>query len=142
MKDYWKERVAIEGECWIWQLCIGKNGYGFCKGSTAHKRSYEDHVGPVPKGSVLRHTCDNKACCNPDHLVIGSQRDNYYDMSEEKRSELHRKAGNTLSAKIESGEIMIDLNRLKEISRKGGLANAGKPKSLSHRQAISKACSK
>jgi hypothetical protein len=139
MKDYWKTRVIISNECWIWQLCIGKNGYGFCKGSTAHKRSYEDHIGDVPNGLVLRHTCNNKSCCNPAHLVLGSQRDNYFDMNEAKRKELHYKAGKTLSNKIKNGEIIPDTSHLKIIASKGGRANAGIPKSKSHREAISKA---
>ena len=63
-------------------------------------------------------------------------------MSEEKRKDLHRKAGETLSSKVKNGEISVDVDRLREIGAKGGRANAGRPKSESHKQALSKSLSK
>jgi hypothetical protein len=41
---------------------------------------YELHRGPIPRGSIACHTCDNRLCCNPDHIFIGSQADNLRDM--------------------------------------------------------------
>ncbi len=121
-------------------MCVGKNGYGFCKGSTAHKRSYEDHVGPVPTGFVLRHTCENKRCCNPEHLIIGTQRDNYYDMSEEKRKEMHKKAGETYSKRVASGEITYSDEQIEQRRRAGALSRpslVGRKKSEEHKKALS-----
>ena len=34
---------------------------------------------PVPPGMVVRHTCDNHRCCNPNHLLIGTQKRNMED---------------------------------------------------------------
>ncbi len=45
----------------------------------AHRAAYEDAFGPIPAGLVVRHTCDNKRCINPEHLVVGTQRDNIQD---------------------------------------------------------------
>lgn len=45
----------------------------------AHRVAYEHKHGPIPKGRVLMHLCDNPACCNPDHLTLGTQRDNIHD---------------------------------------------------------------
>lgn len=42
--------------------------------------SYEIHIGPVPEGLNVLHTCDNKPCINPDHLVVGTTQDNIDDM--------------------------------------------------------------
>ena len=137
MKPYWKERVIVQDGCWLWQMCIGKNGYGFCKGSTAHKRSYEDHVGPVPTGAVLRHTCENKSCCNPEHLLLGTQRDNYYDMGEEKRKQLHQKAGDTLRGRV-LALTPEQIEQKRSAGRKGGEANQKKKKSDAHKEAISR----
>lgn len=45
----------------------------------AHRLVYTMSHGPIPEGMVVRHTCDNPACENPNHLIIGTQRDNIQD---------------------------------------------------------------
>ncbi len=78
--------------CWLWfGSSCSKSGYGtFCanreRSSTnrvkyAHRFAYEAFVGPIPSGRrhVVRHTCDNPACVNPDHLQLGSQQQNIED---------------------------------------------------------------
>ena len=42
--------------------------------------------GPIANGAVIRHTCDNARCINPDHLVPGTQADNVNDMMDRNRS--------------------------------------------------------
>jgi len=58
--------------CWEW---IGKrrpDGYGSLRvlgrDTRTHRFSYETFVGPIPKGLVIDHLCENKACARPDHL--------------------------------------------------------------------------
>lgn len=41
---------------------------------------YTVHHGPIPHGFVIRHTCDNRLCINPEHLILGTQLDNIKDM--------------------------------------------------------------
>ena len=68
------------------------NGYGkvrYCGESRlAHRVTYAVHHG-IPLGQlngvVIRHTCDNPPCCEPDHLVAGTQADNMRDKSERGR---------------------------------------------------------
>lgn len=75
---------------------------GVKRSYTAHRLSYLLHVGEIPNGQVVRHMCTNKGCCNPDHLTLGTQSDNYYDIPEELRKELHRKSGETNKKRIHS----------------------------------------
>lgn len=45
----------------------------------AHRVAYKHKHGPIPKGMVVMHLCDRPACCNPDHLVLGDQKENTHD---------------------------------------------------------------
>lgn len=58
-------------------------GYGYLhvnrKFKYLHRHVWEQHNGPIPSGMVIRHTCDNPACYNIDHLEIGTQQDNMRD---------------------------------------------------------------
>jgi len=51
----------------------------FGKHIKAHRMSYLIHVGDIPAGKVVMHSCDNPSCVNPDHLSVGSYSDNIQD---------------------------------------------------------------
>jgi hypothetical protein len=71
-------------ECWEWTRAKSK-GYGNLstgggKYRPAHIVAWELANGRKrPPGMVIRHSCDNRACCNPAHLLLGTQRDNMQD---------------------------------------------------------------
>lgn len=70
--------------CWIFEGCLNAKGYGdFCISGNehrlAHRVSYEIFKGPIPKGAFVLHSCDIPSCVNPDHLRVGTQRDNMQD---------------------------------------------------------------
>lgn len=71
-----------ESGCWVWKKVL-RNGYGlFYKGKkneSAHRVSYRVFKGPIPDGLILRHTCDNPSCINPDHLIPGTMKENAHD---------------------------------------------------------------
>jgi len=65
-------------------------GYGQCRDRyvmrKAHHIAFEHSGKVVPTGMLLRHTCDNRACINPTHLLIGTHDDNMKDMVKRGRS--------------------------------------------------------
>ncbi|MGZ7242403.1 HNH endonuclease signature motif containing protein, partial [Streptococcus pyogenes] len=79
---------ATPGRCWMWRDAKTADGYGqFSLGNResqtkhrAHVVAYWVFVGPVPKGMLVCHSCDRRACCNPEHLFLGSHQDNMDDM--------------------------------------------------------------
>lgn len=84
-------------ECWPWLMQSKLAGYGFiARGNRqgkilAHRAAWESVNGPIPKGegahgTVVMHTCDNRLCCNPAHLRLGTQADNVRDMREKGRN--------------------------------------------------------
>jgi hypothetical protein len=82
--------VAVSG-CWEWQRCRrGPYGSVHAGGSAkklvqAHRASYELFVGPVPPGLKVLHRCDNASCVNPDHLFLGTNKNNSEDMVQKGR---------------------------------------------------------
>lgn len=81
-----KSQVLVtENGCWEWQGFRHKKGYGDmsyrCKNWRVHRLAYHLFHGPIPKGMVICHTCDNRPCCNPLHLFLGTFDINNKDMA-------------------------------------------------------------
>ena len=74
---FWKHVDKQEG-CWLWTGGCPK-GYGQFSSATvtkvAHRVSYEFLVGEIPEGMHLHHTCHQKLCVNPAHLVLTTPSD-------------------------------------------------------------------
>lgn len=78
-------------DCWPWLASKMEMGHGHIwirKGvfRAAHRVSWEVNRGPIPDGLHVLHSCDNPPCVNPDHLRLGTNRDNIRDKVERGRS--------------------------------------------------------
>lgn len=100
---FW-EKVAkrSEDECWNLNAGLNTDGYGafqlYIDGGirtrTAHKVAYWLTTGiwskvglkNNPDTIVLRHSCNNRKCCNPKHILVGTQLNNIQDMNTQGRN--------------------------------------------------------
>lgn len=83
-------RVDEESGCWLWFKASFRHGYGAIgwnyKTLKAHRLSYQLHRGPIPEGALVCHKCDTPACVNPEHLFLGSPKDNCQDRNAKGRN--------------------------------------------------------
>jgi hypothetical protein len=73
-----------ESGCWIWTRGLTHNGYGAFlvkrnPHARAHRWAWMLFRGPIPIGLFVLHKCDVRRCVNPDHLFLGTARDNTTD---------------------------------------------------------------
>ncbi|MBI2512412.1 MAG: HNH endonuclease [Opitutae bacterium] len=89
-KRFWNQIEKTE-DCWLWIGAKTKAGYGVMYGAAhkptiyAHRASFELHNGPIEKGKMICHKCDNPGCVNPDHFFLGTHLDNTRDMDKKGR---------------------------------------------------------
>jgi hypothetical protein len=93
-------------DCWEWQGGKNNIGYGMMRDDlkmrTTHRVSYEEHKGPIPAGLCVMHSCDNPICCNPDHLSLGTHKQNTQDMMSKGRAKpfgQHKPGGGGMKGK-------------------------------------------
>ncbi len=75
-------------QCWEYQGRRESTGYGKRFGMLAHRIAYlywHPTTGEIDQDYEVRHTCDNRPCCNPHHLLLGTRQDNVNDMCDRGR---------------------------------------------------------
>ncbi len=105
-------------ECWIWHGGLFSNGYGQFRWGRrkvkAHRFIWQLLFGPIPQGKIICHTCDNPKCVNPNHLFLGTHKDNTQDMLKKGRagdggSKTKRETGISRGANNPAAKIKPDI---------------------------------
>ncbi len=116
--------------CWIWLAGFNpSNGYGrFYTGPNkcvyAHKFSFQTFKGSIPRGHMLRHTCDVKLCVNPDHIITGTAVDNAQDAVERG---LYKIGKDHWAARLSESDVLFIFNSKtpnKQLALQFGVARA------------------
>lgn len=74
--------------CWLWLAAKSRIGYGAFQAlgeSKAHRVSFKLFNGEIPEGMSVLHKCDVRNCVNPEHLFLGTQKDNMQDCARKGR---------------------------------------------------------
>jgi HNH endonuclease len=99
--------------CWVTRQQKDKDGYGEVHIGRVHWRThrlfYTHYNGDIPKGMLIRHSCDNPPCVNPGHLLCGSAQDNVDDMMARNRN-VNREGEANTRAKLTDADVLKILN--------------------------------
>jgi hypothetical protein len=83
LKYILSKTITTESGCMEWQNNCYPNGYGrltfLGKPQSVHRVIWKILKGGIPKGLRVLHKCDNRPCCNPEHLFLGTHQDNMDD---------------------------------------------------------------
>ncbi len=82
VKRFMEKVNKIENGCWLWTAYRMKNGYGLfrtpARNELAHRVAYRLFKGVLSTCDVM-HSCDTPACVNPEHLSLGTRKENMQD---------------------------------------------------------------
>lgn len=118
--------------CWLWTKFVDKDEYGFIRNNgvrmRAHRFSYQYHKGNIPSGMVVCHKCDNPSCVNPEHLFIGTKKDNTQDMLNKGRNGLTgargESNGNTKLKELDIIDIIKSSKSYKKLAEIYGVGSS------------------
>ena len=103
-------KVRVGDECWEWTGATNE-GYGQISVNNrpcrVHRLMAEHVFGPIPKGMLVCHSCDNRLCVNPAHLWLGTKSQNFKDMWAKGRGNPGRPRGSLIwTAKLTPADVI------------------------------------
>lgn len=130
-ESFWSKVQSQEShECWDWTGSVFQaTGYGqFASGrryglsSNASRAAWMLAHGPIPSGLYVCHKCDNKLCCNPEHLFLGTQQDNMDDLVAKGRQCKGESHGKSRLTQTQVEEILKDSRKGKAVAKEYGIS--------------------
>ena len=128
MQRLWRHVAKSDG-CWEWQGYRNRKGYGVIGDPTqlAHRVVWRATRGEIPEGLCVCHRCDNPACCNPEHLFLGTNTDNMLDREQKGRWVPRIRGEGNVSAKLTEAQVRAihaDTRNQYEIAAAYGVAQS------------------
>ena len=82
LRSFEQRREVTEDGCWLWTGWRNHDGYGVYystdRTTFVHRLSYQMFVGEIPEGHTIHHTCQQRACFNPEHLQPLTHREHQF----------------------------------------------------------------
>jgi len=126
------DRSGGPDACWPW-IASTREGYGQIgcgdRPLFAHRVAWMLTYGPIPKmpgyhGACICHHCDNRLCCNPKHLFLGSQGDNRRDAAMKGIAARGERTGTSKLTEDQVRAIRLDVRTGVEVAREYGVSPA------------------
>ena len=116
--------------CWEWQAATDQDGYGRLTvqriNLRVHTLSYIMKYGPIEKEICVLHHCDNPPCVNPEHLFLGTKKDNKHDSMKKGRNfiPIGENHGRSKLTEAQVRAILKDTRFNKEIAKDYGVVQS------------------